>query len=192
MINKIINKINETLSVKSFCLVAIDGCGGSGKSTLAEHIVSRYVGGQIIHMDDFYKPSNERLQLEISKKEPGADYDIIRLKQGVIIPIISGMEARYQRYDWDMDKLVEWHTVEPNGLIIVEGVYSISDQLHNKYDIKIFVECNRELRLNRGLVRDGENALDFWEHWMIGEDKYLQEQKPRERSDFIISGEIKY
>ena len=102
------------------------------------------------------------------------------------------MEARYQRYDWDMDKLVEWHTVEPNGLIIVEGVYSISDQLHNKYDIKIFVECNRELRLNRGLVRDGENALDFWEHWMIGEDKYLQEQKPRERSDFIISGEIKY
>ena len=68
MINKIINKINETLSVKSFCLVAIDGCGGSGKSTLAEHIVSRYVGGQIIHMDDFYKPSNERLQLEISKK----------------------------------------------------------------------------------------------------------------------------
>ena len=192
MINKIINKINETLSVKSFCLVAIDGCGGSGKSTLAEHIVSRYVGGQIIHMDDFYKPSNERLKLEIIKKEPGADYDIIRLKQGVIIPIISGMEARYQRYDWDMDKLVEWHTVEPNGLIIVEGVYSISDQLHNKYDIKIFVECNRELRLNRGLVRDGENALDFWEHWMIGEDKYLQEQKPRERSDFIISGEIKY
>jgi hypothetical protein len=27
---------------------------------------------------------------------------------------------------------------------------------------------------------------------MIGEDKYLQEQKPRERSDFIISGEKKY
>lgn len=29
----------------------------------------------------------------------------------------------------------------PYGLIIVEGIYSICDQLYNKYDIKIFVEC---------------------------------------------------
>lgn len=191
MIDKILNKIKETTSVKPFCLVAIDGCGGSGKSTLSEYIVSRYGGGQIIHMDDFYKPSNERLQLEINKKDSGSDYDIKRLTQDIIIPIINGMDARYQRYDWDVDKLVEWHTVEPNGLIIVEGVYSISDQLHNKYDIKIFVECNRELRLKRGLERDGENALDFWKQWMIEEDKYLQEQKPRDRSDFTISGEEK-
>lgn len=192
MINKIINQINETITKKSFCLVAIDGCGGSGKSTLAEYIVSRYVGGQIIHMDDFYKPSNERSQLDISKKESRADYDIIRLRQDIIFPILNGMEARYQRYDWNEDKLAEWHTVEPKGLIIIEGVYSISEQLHNKYDFKIFVECNRELRLKRGLVRDGENALDFWEHWMIGEDKYLQEQKPRDRADYIISGEEIY
>lgn len=192
MINKIINKIKETISVKSFCLVAIDGCGGSGKSTLAEQIVSRNVGGQIIHMDDFYKPSNERSQLEIREKESGADYDIMRLKQNIIIPIMNGLEARYQRYDWEVDKLAEWHTIEPNGLIIVEGVYSLSDQLHNLFDIKIFVECNRELRLKRGLERDGDNALDFWKNWMIGEDKYLQEQKPGDRSDFIISGEEKY
>ncbi len=192
MINNIINKIKETISVKSFCFIAIDGCGGSGKSTLAEHIVSRYVGGQIIHMDDFYKPSNERSQLEIWEKEAGEDYDIKRLKQDIIIPVINGMEARYQRYDWGLDKLAEWHTIEPNGLIIVEGVYAISDQLHNMFDIKIFVECNRDLRLKRGLMRDGENALESWEHWMIGEDKYLQEQKPRDRSDFIISGEEIY
>ncbi len=192
MINKIINKIKETISVKSFCLVAIDGCGGSGKSTLAEQIVSRNVGGQIIHMDNFYKPSNERSQLEIREKESGADYDIMRLKQNIIIPIMNGLEARYQRYDWEVDKLAEWHTIEPNGLIIVEGVYSLSDQLHNLFDIKIFVECNRELRLKRGLERDGDNALDFWKNWMIGEDKYLQEQKPGDRSDFIISGEEKY
>jgi hypothetical protein len=41
-------------------------------------------------------------------------------------------------------------------------------------------------------VRDGKSALDFWEHWMMDEDKYLQEQNPRDRSDFIISGEEKY
>lgn len=192
MIDKIINKIKENILIKQFCLVAIDGFGGAGKSTLAEHIVSTYGSSQIIHMDDFYKPSNKRLQLEISKKESGSDYDIKRLSDDIIIPIINGMEAKYQRYDWNMDKLAEWHTVEPNGLIIVEGVYSISNQLYNKYDIKIFVECNRELRLKRGLERDGESALDFWEQWMIGEEKYFQEQKPRDRADFTISGEEKY
>ena len=192
MIDKIINKIKENILIKQFCLVAIDGFGGAGKSTLAEHIVSTYGSSQIIHMDDFYKPSNKRLQLEISKKESGSDYDIKRLSDDIIIPIINGMEAKYQRYDWNMDKLAEWHTIEPNGLIIVEGVYSISNQLYNKYDIKIFVECNRELRLKRGLERDGESALDFWEQWMIGEEKYFQEQKPRDRADFTISGEEKY
>jgi uridine kinase len=192
MINKIINRINEIISNKLFCLVAIDGCGGSGKSTLAELIVSSNAGGQIIHMDAFYKPSTERLQQDISIKEPGADYDIPRLKHDVISLIHNGEEARYQRYDWVEDKLAEWHTVEPKGLIIVEGVYSISDQLHNMYDIKIFVDCNRELRLRRGLERDGENALDFWKNWMIEEDKYLLEQKPRDKSDFIVSGEESY
>lgn len=192
MIEKIIEKIKENIYVKQYCIVAIDGCGGAGKSTLAEFIVSKYGDGQIIHMDDFYKPSNQRSQLEMSKKEPGADYDLKRLIQDVILPIIINMEAKYQRYDWVTDKLAEWHNVIPNGLIIIEGVYSISELLYTNYDIKIFVECNKELRLKRGLERDGENALDFWEQWMIGENKYLIEQNPRDRSDFIISGEDKY
>lgn len=88
--------------------------------------------------------------------------------------------------------MAEWHTVQPNGLIIIEGVYSLSDRVYSKYDVKIFVECNRRLRLKRGLERDGENAHGFWEQWMIGEDKYVEEQKPQERADFIISGEEKY
>lgn len=189
MIDEIINKIKETILIKPFCIAAVDGCGGSGKSTLARQIVSKYGSGQIIHMDDFYKPSNERVHMEMSKKESGADYDIKRLLYDVINPITNAMEARYQSYDWEADKLTKWHTVQPSGLLIVEGVYSISDQLYNKYDIKIFVECNKKLRLKRGLERDGANALDLWSQWMIGEDKYLQEQKPQNRANFIISGE---
>jgi len=192
MIDEIINKIKKNILVKPFCLVAIDGCGGSGKSTLAEHIVSKHGSGQIIHMDDFYKQSSKRLPFEMNEKEIAEDYDIKRLIQDVINPITNGREASYQRYDWVFDELKEGHVVQPNGLIIVEGIYSICEQLHSKYDVKIFVECSKELRLKRGLERDGENALDFWKQWMIGEDKYLQEQKPQDRSDFIISGEGKY
>lgn len=168
IICKILSKIKEISLVKPFCAVAIDGCGGAGKSTLARHIALKYGETQIIHMDDFYKPSSKRASDGIYDKAAGADYDIERLNEQVINPIIAGNESRYQRYDWT------------------------ADELYSKYDVKIFVECNRELRLKRGLERDGESALDFWKQWMIKEDRYLQKQKPQNRVDFIISGEEKY
>lgn len=189
MMNKILNKIDL---LKHFCIVAIDGCGGAGKSTLAEYIGSKYGCAQIIHMDDFYKPTSKRAPGRMCDKEVAADYDIKRLKQNVFDPIISGKEAKYQRYDWVLDDLSEWHAIQPKGLIIIEGIYSMSDELYSKYDIKIFVECNKKLRLKRGLERDGENSLGFWEQWMSGEEKYLHEQKPQDSADFIISGEEKY
>lgn len=192
MMNKILKRIEEIDFLKHICIVAIDGCGGSGKSTLAEYLGSKYSGAQIIHIDDFYKPSCKRGLGRQRSKEVAADYDIKRLSNHVIDPIICGKEAKYQRYDWVLDDLSEWHTVKPKGLIIFEGVYSISNELYSKYDIKIFVECNRKLRLKRGLERDGENAQDFWNEWMSGEDKYLHEQKPKHRADFIILGEEKY
>jgi uridine kinase len=192
MIDRIINKIQEISSVKSFCMAAIDGCGGSGKSTLAQYIASKCGGAQIVHIDDFYKPSNKRVESKLYSQEVAADYDIKRLIEQVIDPIIAGRESRYQRYDWPIDDLAEWHRVKPEGLIIIEGVYSLSDELYSKCNIKIFVECSRELRLKRGLERDGEDAIEAWERWMSGEDKYLNEQKPQNRADFIISGEEKY
>ncbi len=192
MIDTIINKINDIISMKTLCLVGIDGCGGAGKSTLAKTIISRYGSGQIIHMDDFYKLSNERRKLSVGENKPSAEYDISRLIRDVLEPINQVMIARYQKYDWIEDKLTEWHVIKPNGLIIIEGIYSISEHLYKYYDLTIFVECSRDLRLKRGLERDGENAFLLWKEWMEKEDQYLEEQKPQNRSDLIISGENKY
>jgi uridine kinase len=64
--------------------------------------------------------------------------------------------VRYQRYDWETDKLSEWHTVPAGGIVIIEGVYSIRKELEDKYDFKVWVDCPRKIRLSRGLERDGD------------------------------------
>ncbi|WP_370541796.1 hypothetical protein [Alicyclobacillus sp. SO9] len=79
--------------------------------------------------------------------------------------------------------LADWHTVPLGGIVIVEGVYSLRKELFDQYDLSIWIDCPRDVRLSRGLERDGEEARDLWENqWMIAEDMYVQEHRPRTKS----------
>ena len=48
-------------------------------------------------------------------------FDWERLLRDVLVPLSTHSRARYQRYDWVTDALVEWHEVEPRPVVIVEG-----------------------------------------------------------------------
>jgi uridine kinase len=57
------------------------------------------------------------------------------------------------------------------------------------YDLRIWVEAARELRLARGIARDGEQARAVWEdHWMPSEDRYVEEDDPISAADLIVDG----
>ncbi|WP_460288787.1 hypothetical protein [Clostridium sp. CTA-7] len=74
-------------------------------------------------------------------------------------------------------------------MVIIEGVYSTRKELADFYDFKIFVDCPRELRLRRGIARDGESVKDIWEKvWMVEEDKYMIEHRPSEGADLVVNG----
>jgi uridine kinase len=180
----------DTISKKqSTLLIGIDGCGGSGKSTLAQKIKEACSNVTVVHMDDFYLPSAQIINTHPTKKPVGADFDWERVLNQVLEPISADEEGRYQRYDWETDNLAEYHTVPIGGIMIIEGVYSIRKELENKYDFKIWVECPREIRLSRGLQRDGEEARGMWENnWMIAEDLYIEKHKPYERADLVVDG----
>ncbi|AOH53207.1 uridine kinase [Peribacillus muralis] len=170
-------------------LIAIDGRGGSGKSTLASLMHAACPGSSIVHMDDFYLPSSQRIPLPPTQKKIGADYDWKRLFRQVLKPLSEGMEARYQRYDWDKDALTEWQVVPSLGLVIIEGMYSTRIELAGLYDFTIWVECPRDRRLERGLERDGEEARQMWEdNWMIQENLYVEAQTPQERVKLVEDG----
>ncbi|TWE04987.1 uridine kinase [Neobacillus bataviensis] len=182
-----INSVPDLPRKQSTLLIAIDGCGGSGKSTLAKCISDKWPGVTIVHMDDFYFPSEQIIQRPPLQKPIGADVDWLRVLKQVIEPISQDRTARYQRYDWDSDKLAEWHDVPIGNIVIIEGVYSSRYELADYYDFTIWVDCPRETRLARGLERDGESALDIWENnWMIAEDLYVKEHRPQGRADLVV------
>lgn len=188
-VNELIDWLERHPRKSSTLLIGIDGCGGSGKSTLAKKIASFCPQSVIVHMDDFYLPSHQLLKVKPQNKPIGADYDWVRMREQVLVPLRNNEEGFYQRYDWNTDKLDDWHTVPVGGMVLVEGVYSTRNELKDYYDCMIWVQCPRETRLARGLERDGEGARDRWENdWMISEDVYMREQQPERRADIIISG----
>ncbi|MFD3447081.1 uridine kinase [Microbacteriaceae bacterium 4G12] len=180
----------ESLQRKqSTLLVGVDGCGGSGKSTFAKEIAKLSPKITIVHMDDFYLPSCSRIDGTSEEKPIGADFGWKRLRKQVLIPLANNQEGNYQRYDWCSDSLSEWHRVCAGGIVVIEGVYSMREELADFYDFTIFVDCPKELRLKRGIERDGEAARDMWENvWMVAEDKYMTRHRPAERADLVVDG----
>jgi uridine kinase len=107
----------------------------------------------------------------------------------VLEPLAGGTPGRFQRYDWVRDELVEWHDVPAGGIVIVEGNYAMRPELRDAYDLLIWVEAPYDVRLRRGLARDGEAARDRWVgEWMPEEDRYVAAMRPADRADVLVDG----
>lgn len=165
-------------------LIAIDGCGGAGKSTLAR-AMQKALGSTttVVHADDFYQLSGKRTN------DIGGNWDLARLEEQVLKPLSQNQPAQYERYDWETDQLAETHNIPAGGFVIVEGCYTMMEQLLPYYHFKIWVDSPRDVRLQRGIERDGEEMRSMWEDvWMLGELAYIQEQNPAHSADIVISG----
>jgi uridine kinase len=178
--------LRESLTARNARLVAVDGRGGSGKSTLARLLAAGWPAAVVIEMDDFYRPSAQRVQrTEIH----GANYDRPRLIAEVLEPLCDGRAGRYRRYDWEQDRLAEWHDVPAGAVAVLEGVYSTSDPLRGYCDYAIWVDCPYDVRLRRGVERDGEDRRAWWvEEWMPAEDRYVEDEGPDARADLVLDG----
>ncbi|MFS0862542.1 uridine kinase [Fredinandcohnia sp. 179-A 10B2 NHS] len=170
-------------------LIGVDGCGGSGKSTFGRKLKDSFEDATLIHFDDFYFPSSQIIKADPKEKPVGADFDWKRLMAQVILPLNENRAGNYQRYDWNTDSLAEWHQVPVGGVVIIEGISSTRNEMTDYYDYKVFVDTPREIRLARGLARDGEEARDMWEkNWMIAEELYVESHRPDLRADLVIDG----
>jgi uridine kinase len=161
-------------------LVCVDGPAGSGKTTLATALVvasrARLVDTALLHMDDVYEGWT------------GLETAMSRVASDVIGPLREGRAGRYRRYDWERGALAEQHVIEPCDLLVVEGVGSAGSEVADAVTCLVWVEAPGELRLRRGLQRDGESMREHWVRWRSLEEEVLARERTRERADLVVDG----
>lgn len=151
-------------------LIAVDGPAGSGKTTLAEELGTR--GATVLHLDDLYEGWSG---LEGSLWP--------RLSAQVLEPLRRGVPGRYQRYDWYSGAFAEWVDVPVPDLLVVEGCGSAARAVDPVAVLRVWVEAPADLRLERGLARDGAEAREHWLTWMVDEAAHFARERTRERAD---------
>ena len=176
----------ERLRSRSFVLVAVDGGTGSGKTTLARRLRNALAAGggigcAVVHLDHFFRSRRERG----SRLARVGDTDWQRLRDEVILPLRAGRSARFQLYDWPQDRLRRWQTVQPAGVVIVDGASSLRRELAPCYDLAIWLACPREKRIAR-LAGRGDTPPEEIEYWLPSEDAYLAAHAPRQRAHLAV------
>ncbi|MFC8921615.1 uridine kinase [Cellulosimicrobium sp. NPDC057127] len=154
-------------------LVVVDGPAGSGKTTLAAQLGAA-LPAQVLHMDDLYEGWQGL--------EPAWD----RLDAWVLRPLAAGRPGRYRRFDWGLDRFAEWHDVPSAPYLVVEGCGSARREADAVASLRVWVEAADDLRLRRGLDRDGEDARAHWLAWMETEREHYARHRTRERADVLL------
>ncbi len=181
---QLIKRISELLETQSRAVIAIDGQAASGKTTLAEEL-SRRFGGCVIHTDDFFLPAELRTPERLAV--PGGNIHYERFCDEVIRGIISGEPFEYSVFDCGSMSISGKKAATPEGVVIIEGSYSLHPKIPDIYDIKVFLSAPLEIRLERILKRNGEQKLKmFTEKWIPLEEAYFAACGTKEKCDFVI------
>lgn len=186
-------RIVQRISSERPVCVTIDGAGGAGKTTLAAELAgeleSANVSVAVLHLDDFWRPHARRSEAAALAAAPGTDLDAARLHREALGPLMAGRSVRFQRYDWAANALADWVELPASSVVLLEGVMASSTQVGAHAALSVWVEAPRDVRLARGLARDGEASRERWEReWMPAEERYIAEQRPDRRADVTLEG----
>jgi uridine kinase len=140
-------------------IIGIAGGTGSGKTTVVNEIISRLKKGDVavLSQDAYYRdnsqlPLEERQQINFDHPD-SIEFELLidsikKLRKGESInqPIYSYLTCT---------RFKETVLIKPHKVIIVEGILCLQpEKLRKLMDIKIFVDCEADVRLSRVIMRD--------------------------------------
>ena len=139
--------------------VGISGGTGSGKTTVAQKIISSIgaANAVFVQQDSYYRNLGEMpvdLRHHVNFDHPDAlDLELMRQH---LEALRAGEPIDAPVYDFVTHmRRPETVRVDPCPVVIVEGILIFSDlRIRSLLDIKIFVECDADIRFIRRLERD--------------------------------------
>lgn len=179
-------------------IVGITGGSASGKTRFLNQLSTTFSRKEVcvLSQDNYYKSAHEQVRDEqghINYDLPeGIDLDefrndILKISQG---EVVKRREYRFQHEE----QRGEWLEFSPAPIVIIEGLFIFyRNDIFNQFDLKIFIDAQDEIKLNRRLTRDtaernipADFVLYQWEnHVMPAYRQYLLPYK--EQADMIIN-----
>ncbi|MCW2834446.1 MAG: 4-amino-4-deoxy-L-arabinose transferase [Nocardioides sp.] len=154
-------------------LICIDGLAGAGKTTLAASL-GHLTGAPVIHADELLGGWGALPAL-------GATID------AVLRPLADGRRSSWRRWDWHASQWAETHLVEPAPLLVIDGVGCGASAYDDLITTLVWIEAAPDVRLARGLARDGDHMRAEWEQWLDDEAALHVRERTRERADLVYS-----
>jgi uridine kinase len=157
-------------------LICIDGPGGAGKSTLARACLEDAAGDtRLVHMDDLY--------------DGWSGLATVGDQLGTLLrPLAAGEPGTYRRYDWHRQAFAETVTVPPTALLVLEGVGSGARTHADLCTLLVWVAAPPDLRLTRGIDRDGAHLREQWLRWRDDEERHFAADGTAERAEVLVDG----
>jgi uridine kinase len=156
-------------------LVLIDGPAGSGKTVLGTRLAAA-LGCGVIHGDDMYEGWTGLPTLWET------------LGEQVLNPLARGKSARFRRWDWARGERGDWIEVPAAPLLVIEGVGVAGRRARAYASLVIYVEAPWDVRLERGIERDGEAMREHWLQWEASEGRILRSEGTRKAADVVVDG----
>ncbi len=153
-------------------LLGIDGPAGSGKTTLAGQVAG-LAEAPVVRMDDLYPGWTGLFAVD----------DVVL---GLLEPLSRDVPGRYHRYDWATGAYAEEHVVAPTPLLVLEGVGAGNLAWASWITTLVWVEADDDLRLARGMARDGEGLREHWLAWMDDEARLFAREGTRARAHLVV------
>jgi uridine kinase len=152
-------------------LVAVDGVTAAGKTTFADSLAALTAGVVArISLDDFHRPAAERHA------------------RG------DGPETYYHdTFDYPQLRTTLDHVRHDDGVAIVDGVFLLRPELADLWSLTIFLAVDRQVALERAIVRDAESMggieatrARYASRYVPGETLYLDAVDPQSRADVVV------
>ena len=157
-------------------LVCVDGPAGSGKTTLAQALAADLDGALVVHMDDLYEGWEQELGEALSA----------RVRTWLLDPWAQGRPAILRRYDWEAGSFGDPESLAPTRVVILEGCASAASGIRDRASLIVWMEAPPEVRLARGIARDGAPMAAQWRAWQEHEAAHFDADRTLRAADVVL------